>query len=96
VSRARAAGWVAVLPLYLAVATALGFVDYHVRPHPEDGFSKYAPSVIAGTAEAPGRYRVLAPYAYDAVRQATGLTPRESWVVFRWLCLFGALLVGHV
>ena len=93
-TRGRAVRWAAVLPLYLAVATALGFVDYHVRPHPEDGFTKYSPSVVAGTAEAPGRYRILAPYALEGLRRLTGLPPRENWVAFRWLCLFGALIVG--
>jgi hypothetical protein len=96
VTRGRAVRWAAALPLYLAVATALGFVDYHVRPHPEDGFTKYSPSVVAGTAEAPGRYRILAPYALEGLRRLTGLAPRENWVAFRWLCLFGALIVGHV
>lgn len=91
----RRLGLVGVLPLYLAAATAMGFVDYHIRTYPDLGYEKYSPAVIAGEAEAPGRYRVLAPYMYEGVRRATGLSPLYAWLVFRWLSLFLALLAGH-
>jgi hypothetical protein len=92
----RRLGLVGVLPLYLAAATAMGFVDYHIRTYPDLGYEKYSPSVIAGNAEAPGRYRVLAPYAYEGVRRATGLSPLYAWLVFRWLSLLLALLATHL
>ncbi len=93
---ARPAGLILVLPLYLAMATALGFVDYHVRPHGNDGFTVYVPSVIAGKEAPPGRYRILAPYAYAALTKATGLSPVYGWLLFRWLCLVAALAAGDV
>jgi hypothetical protein len=87
--------WLVVL-LYAAMATAIGHVDYHIRSSPEHGFAKYSPGVIAGTEGPPGRYRVLAPYAYDSLRAVTGLVPRDAWIVFRWLSVLGALVAGHV
>jgi len=96
VSPRRAASLLRLLPLYLALATAIGFVDYHIRPHPDLGFTKYIPEVLAGTAEAPGRYRVLAPAAYQLLADLTGATPLIAWLVFRWLCLLAALLAGHL
>jgi hypothetical protein len=84
-----------VVLLYLAVATSLGHVDYHIRGNPERGFREYSPGVIAGTEPPPGRYRVLAPYVYRGLTRLTGWTPRASWVLFRWLSLLGALLAFH-
>jgi hypothetical protein len=86
--------WLVVL-LYLAVATAAGHVDYHIRAYPERGFAEYTPGLLAGTEHPPGRYRVLAPYLYEGLRQATGLEPRSAWIVFRWLSLLGALFAAH-
>jgi hypothetical protein len=85
-----------ILLLYVAVATALAHVDYQIRSHPEDGFAKYSPAVVAGTESAPGRYRVLAPYAYHGLVQATGWPAREAWVAFRWMSLLAALLAAHL
>jgi hypothetical protein len=96
VTRPRTLGLISVLPLYLAVATAIGFVDYRVRPFPEHGFVNYVPTVLDGTAEPPGRYRVLAPWAYSAVARLSGLSGSDAWIVFRWLCLVAALLAGHL
>lgn len=92
----RRVGLAGFLPLYLAAATAMGFVDYHVRTYPDLGFEQYSPSVLAGTAEPPGRYRVLAPYVYDGLRRATGLSPLYAWLVFRWVSLVLALAAGHL
>ena len=91
----RRASLLAILPLYLTLATALGFVDYHVRPYPENGFSTYVPSVLNGTEPAPGKYRLLAPHAYAWLSRTTQLRPIEVWVLFRWLCLVAALAAGH-
>jgi hypothetical protein len=85
-----------ILLLYVAAATALADTDFRVRDHRERGFAEYSPAVVAGTEGAPGRYRVLAPYAYHGLARATGLPPRESWVLFRWLSLFAALLAAHL
>jgi hypothetical protein len=96
VTRLRTLGLLGVLPLYVAIATSVGFVDYHVRRLPEHAFKVYVPTVIDGTADAPARYRVLAPHVYSAVARWTGLDARDAWIVFRWLCLLATLLAGHV
>jgi len=89
-------GWLTVFLLYAAVATALGHVDYHIRASPERGFAEYSPGVVAGTEPAPGRYRILAPYAFSGLVQVAGLSPRTGWVLFRWLSLLAALLATHL
>jgi hypothetical protein len=98
VSRARSLGLAIILPLYLAIATALGFVDYRVRTDPDAAtrLVEYSRGVVTGTEAPPGRYRVLAPYAWEWLERFTGLESRESWILFRWLCLVGALIAGHV
>jgi hypothetical protein len=87
-----------ILPLYMAMATSLGFVDYHTRPdeYRDFGFTQYVPEVLTGRAEPPGRYRVLAPYVADWMARQTDLAPVTEWLIFRWFCLFAALLAGHV
>ena len=79
------------------MATAAGFVDFRVRPGNtfEHAFTAYVPSVLSGSESPPARYRVLAPYVYDAVTRWTGLDARDGWFVFRWLCLLAALFAGH-
>ncbi|MCC7008739.1 MAG: hypothetical protein IT184_07975 [Acidobacteria bacterium] len=86
---------VLILLLYATVATAIGHVDYHVRANPERGFAEYTPGVVAGTEPAPGRYRVLAPYAYEGLAALTGFDRRSTWVLFRWLTIFAALGATH-
>jgi hypothetical protein len=93
-TRATSAAVLSVL-LYLTLAVAVGHVDYHIRSVPERGFAEYSPGVVAGTEGAPGRYRILGPFAYDGLTRVTGLAPRESWILFRWLCLFAAFLAAH-
>ena len=92
----RPLGLLALLPLYVAAATAAGFVDYHLRTSIEHAFTDYVPSVLSGVAEAPGRYRILGPLVYSSLDQISGLSPADAWVVFRWLCILLALLAGHV
>jgi hypothetical protein len=95
VIRHRSVGLVGVLPVYVALATALGFVDFRVRTHHERDLA-YTASVVAGTEEPPGRYRILAPYAFDGLTRLTRLAPGDAWFLFRWLCLFATLLAGHL
>jgi hypothetical protein len=95
----RSVGFLTVLPLYLAMAMAIGFVDQHVRPFadsaykPDDG---YVARVVAGTEAPPAKYRILAPYAYSGLVRVTGLKPENGWLVFRWLCLVGVFAAGHL
>jgi hypothetical protein len=98
VTRSHGLGLSTVLPLYLAIATALGFVDYRVRTDPDAStrLVEYSRGVVLGTEAPPGRYRVLAPYTWEWLERLTGLESRESWILFRWLCLVGALVAGHV
>jgi hypothetical protein len=65
------------------------YVDLRVRAHPARAYAEYIPGVIAGTEEAPGRYRVLAPWVVDSVGRLTGWTPETAWHVTRalWFAL---------
>jgi hypothetical protein len=91
-----ARAWLWLVPFYVALATAAGFSDYHTRLNPDLGFTKYIPDVVSGTAEPPGRYRVLAPILFDRFERASGWSRVTDWLVFRWICLILALLAGHV
>lgn len=86
----------ALLPLYAAIATALGFVDYHVRPFPNHAYESYIPEVTHGTAPPPARYRVLGPAAASSLQRLTRLPPDDAWIIFRWLSIFACLCAGHV
>jgi len=83
------------LPIYLLVATAIGFVDYRVRAHPVRGFDEYPRAVVANTEDPPGKYRVLAPFAFETAVKVTSLDRVVVWVGFRWLCTFAALIATH-
>jgi hypothetical protein len=89
-------GFLVVLPLYLAMAMALGFVDHNVRPHASDSYTKFVPEMIAGQAQPPARYRVLAPALYDWLTRATESQPENSWLVFRFLGLVASFAAGHL
>jgi hypothetical protein len=92
----RELGFLSILPLYLAMATAMGFVDHHVRAFSDHAYAQYVPEVIGGTAPPPARYRVLAPFAYAQLVRSLGVAPESGWIVFRWLCLAGAFAAGHL
>ncbi len=92
----RAAGLSVAMPIYLMVATAIGFVDYRARAHPERGFDEYPRAVVANTEDPPGKYRVLAPFTFEALVQVTTLDRVVVWVGFRWLCAFAALIATHL
>jgi hypothetical protein len=85
----------ALIPLYMVVATAIGFVDFRARAHPGVGYETYSPGVVANTEEPPGKYRVLAPFTYEGLVQATGLKRDVVWVGFRWASALAGLLATH-
>ena len=89
-------GFLVVLPLYAAMAMALGFVDHHSRAHVEKAYVEYMPEVLSGQAGPPARYRVLAPMLYDWLMKATGSQPENGWLVFRFLCLLAVFACGHL
>jgi hypothetical protein len=101
-------GLLRALPIYLAFATSLGFVDYRIRAHADHAFTNYIPAVIAGTEDPPGKYRVLAPWIYEATTrpqpdQTLGepeheeavSSRRAAWVVFRWASLLAVWIAVH-
>jgi hypothetical protein len=89
-------GFLRALPVYVLLATSLGYVDFHMRKLPEYGYATYVPNVIHGTEYPPGKYRVLAPYMFAAMARLLPIDRQESWVVFRWLCLLLAWVACHV
>lgn len=84
-----------LLPLYLMVATAIGFADFRMRAHPDRGYDAYPRAVVDNTEDPPGKYRVLAPYVFEATIAATGADRQIAWVVFRWVALLAGLLATH-
>ncbi|MEO6221733.1 MAG: hypothetical protein ABIP90_00685 [Vicinamibacterales bacterium] len=92
----RIPGLALALPLYLMAATAIGFIDYRVRAHPERGYDVYPQSVVANTEDPPGKYRVLAPFIFEGAVAALPADRVVVWVGFRWLSAFTALLASHV
>lgn len=87
--------WGAAIALYLLVATAIGFADFRMRAHPARGYEAYPQAVVANTEEPPGKYRVLAPFAFEGAVAATGADRQVLWVAFRWVTLFAGLLATH-
>jgi hypothetical protein len=88
-SQARARLWVMIA----LVAFSSAYIDLRVRAHPGRAYAEYIPGVMAGTEEAPGRYRILAPWIVDTFSRVTGWTPQSSWHITRALW-FGAAWVG--
>ena len=84
-----------VLPIYVLVATAIGFADFRMRAHPERGFDAYPQAVVANTEEPPGKYRVLAPYVFEGLVAGSGVDRQVLWVGFRWATLLAGLLATH-
>jgi hypothetical protein len=83
------------LPLYLLLAVASGFVDLRMRRFPELGMTQYVPSVVSGSAEAPGLYRVLAPFVLTWIVKLTDGAPMMVWHLSRLLGFFAAWLALH-
>lgn len=84
------------LLIYISLAVAVGFTDHRVRRFADFVVTNYVPAVVDGTAEAPGRYRVLAPFAIDALQAVTGAPDLIVFLVLRLLLIFGALVAMHV
>jgi len=84
------------LVVYLTLAVATGFADVRMRAHTDNVVKSYIPGVVAGTESAPGRYRVLMPFAIDGVARATGASLISVWYVSRLLLLFTAFCVIHL
>lgn len=82
--------------LYLTLAVATGFADLRMRAHTANVVTSYIPGVVAGTESAPGRYRVLAPFAIDAASRATGASLEHTWYATRLLFIFLALCATHL
>jgi hypothetical protein len=89
-------GWLLALPLYVALSTSLGFVDYRVRPYHDHAFTEYVPGVLSGTEEPPGKYRVLAPWVYEHVFARVQTDRASAWVTFRWISLLLIWIALHV
>lgn len=85
-----------VLLLYLGMALALSFTDHRMRRFPDYVVTTYMPQVVQGTADAPGRYRVLAPLVIDAITTATGGSPIIVFLVVRFWLIYAALVAVHL
>jgi hypothetical protein len=88
--------WRIWLPFYVLLALASGFTDLRVRRYPEHAVKVYMPGVIDGTADAPGLYRVLAPFSFEWLAQSTGADRMVLWHATRLAWFFLAWLVWHV
>jgi hypothetical protein len=78
--------------LYATVAVACGFMDFRMRQFADIPWKEFMPSVVDGTAEAPGLYRVFTPFTTTWFMAATGLEPASGWLLSRLLWLFACLL----
>lgn len=81
------------VPLCLTLAIASGFIDLRVRRFPDHPVKVYMPPVVAGTAEAPGRYRILVPYLNEGVTQAFLLDRQNVWLGTRLITFFLAYAI---
>lgn len=88
-------GWRALIVLLL-LSVASGFADLRMRSYPTRSFSEFIPRVVAGTADAPERYRVLVPFAVDGFRRVTGLEPAGAWHLTRLALFFLGYLVFFI
>jgi hypothetical protein len=77
-------------------AVATGFVDLRVRAYPDRAYEVYTPAVLEGNYGAPADYRVLAPFADEALRRLTGWTRATTWHVSRLAWILAAYLAFHV
>ena len=92
----RIPGLSLALPIYLMAATAIGFIDYRIRDSPARGFVDYPQAVVANTEDPPGKYRVLAPFAYEGLVKVVPAERVVVWVGFRWVTVLAALLATHI
>jgi hypothetical protein len=90
----RPDGW--CLLLYVTLTIATGFADVRMRAHTDNVYNAYIPAVVAGTENAPGRYRVFAPFLIDGLARVTGASMATAWYVTRLVGIFVAYCVFHV
>src|SRR5262245_10795457 len=60
------------LLLYLSPALPTAFADLRMRAYPAKVVQSYIPGIVNGTEEAPGIYRVLAPFLVYHLSRLTG------------------------
>ena len=90
----RLDGW--CLLVYVTLAVATGFADLRMRTNTDHVVKSYIPAVVAGTEDAPGKYRVFAPFLIDGLSRATGASAETAWYVTRLTGIFLAYCVFHV
>jgi hypothetical protein len=78
--------------LYATVVVACGFMDFRMRQFPDIPWKEFMPSVVDGTADAPGLYRVFTPYTTLWFIRATGLETSSGWLLSRLLWFAACLL----
>jgi hypothetical protein len=95
--RPTALDWRAAI-IYLCIGVSLAFVDHRVRRemHRDHVVTEYIPSVLAGTSGAPAKYRVLMPYALDALQRRTGGDPYMLVLGSELLFILASLVTMHV
>jgi hypothetical protein len=83
--------------LYVAVALAIGFVDFRVRPGSLQAYpvTHYIPGVVAGTYGAPAIYRVLTPFLVDVIARVTGSDMLVAFLATRLVFIYVALVALH-
>jgi hypothetical protein len=91
----RRIDWYAFL-IYVSVAVSLGFTDHRVRRFAEYVVTEYIPAVVGGHADAPARYRVLAPFLLDAAIRASGGHAMLVFLALRLAVIYAALVVTHL
>jgi hypothetical protein len=79
--------WRALVIIAL-LSVASGFVDLRMRAYPTRAYTEFVPAVVAGTADAPERYRVLVPFGVEALTRATGVSPSTAWHSTRLVLFF--------
>lgn len=87
--------WRAIVVLAL-LSVASGFADLRMRAYPARAYTEFIPNVVAGTADAPERYRVLVPFSVDAFRKLTALSPANAWHLTRLALFFVGYLTFFV
>ena len=82
--------------MYVTLTVATAFADVRMRAHTDNVYNGYIPAVVAGTENAPGRYRVFAPFLIDGLSRMTGASLETTWYVTRIIWIFVAYSVFHV
>ena len=94
-ARGFARGLMWAMPIYVLLATAMGFVDFRIRTYPAHAVTNYIPAILNGTEAPPAKYRVIAPWIFDRLFRPLAKDPLVGWVVFRWCCLMLAWIACH-